>query len=63
MEKIKRLSIFVLLFGYALTGLAQPGGGGSPGGGPPVPITGIEYLVGGGVLMGLRYLFNRKKDR
>jgi len=54
---------------------AQPGGGGPPGGGGgggkgppcgnppcnPVPITGIEYLIGAGALFGIRYFRKRKE--
>jgi hypothetical protein len=37
------------------------GGGGNPGGGNPVPITGIEILIGAGGAYGLRKLMKRKK--
>lgn len=33
-----------------------PGGGGDPGGGQPVPISGIELLIGLGALLGARKL-------
>jgi len=35
---------------------AQPGGGGDPGGGEPVPITGIEILLALGGLLGVKRL-------
>jgi hypothetical protein len=48
--------LFIVLFASAST--AQPGGGsgGNPGGGnaPPVPISGIELLVGAGCLVGIK---------
>lgn len=53
----------VLLLLQAGILLAQPG---DPGDNPdnPVPITGIEYLVGGGVLYGVRSMLKaRKKQR
>lgn len=37
---------------------AQPG---DPGTDPDVPITGIEYLLGGGALYGLRQLVRKEK--
>ena len=41
--------------------LAQPG---DPGGDPDkVPITGIEYLLGGGILYGIRSLLKARKNR
>ena len=46
-------------------GFAQPGGGGKPCPKPPcppaVPISGIEILIGGGVLLGLKRMLNRSK--
>jgi hypothetical protein len=42
--------------------LAQPGSG--PPGDPPnpdVPITGLEYLLGGGILYGIRSLIKARK--
>ena len=61
-------NIYLLLFTVVLltqTGVlfAQPG---DPGGNPdtPIPITGVEYLIGGGVLYGVRSLLKaRKKQR
>lgn len=61
--KLRALTALVSILCIPLISFSQPGGGGPGGGGPPVPITGVEYLVGGGVLMGLRYLYNRKKNR
>lgn len=60
--RFKVYSIVVAIFLVALPGLlsAQPGGGGSPGDND-VPITGIEYLIGAGALIGYRFLRNRKK--
>ncbi len=38
---------------------AQPG---DPGGDPDVPISGIEWLIGGGALFGIRKLWGRFKE-
>ena len=47
--------------------LAQPGGGNPCPGGPPcnphVPITGIEYLIGGGAIIGARALLRKMKRK
>lgn len=43
---------------------AQPTGGGPGGGAPPVPITGIEWLlVAGGLLGARKLLMSRRKNR
>ncbi len=39
---------------------AQPGDPNDPDN--PVPITGLEYLVGGGILYGVRSLLKARKD-
>ncbi|MBL7849435.1 MAG: hypothetical protein JNN04_00945 [Cyclobacteriaceae bacterium] len=38
-----------------MTGIAQPG----PPPDPDVPISGIEFLLGGGALLGVRQLLSR----
>lgn len=38
----------------------NPGGGGGPDG---VPITGIEYLLGGGILYGIRSLLKKAREK
>ena len=48
---------FVLL---PLFGISQPG---DPGGDPDVPITGIEFLLGGGLILGLRKIMVKIKSR
>jgi hypothetical protein len=60
LQTIKYLLVPALLMLPSFILVAQPGGGGSPGNNG-VPLTGIEYLVGGGALMGLRYFRNRMK--
>lgn len=46
-----------------LTGAAQPGGSGSddPGPGDPVPISGIEILIGLGSLYGAKKVYDSRR--
>ncbi len=61
MRFIRLLSVLiVLLVLLPLAGVCQPG---DPGGDPDVPITGIEFLLGGGVLLGIRKIMARFKSR
>jgi hypothetical protein len=45
----------------AICAYAQPGGGGDPGGGQPVPISGIELLLGAGAALGVKRLVDLRK--
>jgi hypothetical protein len=47
---------FILISFFAL---AQPGGGGDPGAGEPVPFAGIGYLILGGALLGIRSVISK----
>lgn len=60
MSKFFRLLLTVSFLFAALVLEAQPG---DPGGNPdnPVPLGGLEYLIGGGLLLGIRSLWNRRK--
>lgn len=63
---VKRLFIFLLCTVVLLTlnsaeVLGQPGDPGLPN--EPIPITGLEYLVGGGVLYGIRSLLKARKKQ
>lgn len=49
----------VLLLLLPVAGWAQPG----PPPDPDIPITGIEYLLGGGVILGLRAIMARFKSK
>lgn len=52
---------FVVLFFFAFSlAAAQPG---DPGGNPTVPITGIEWLLLGGSLFGVKKLVQNFKKR
>jgi hypothetical protein len=53
---------FLIFISFGL--FAQPGGGGpcpTPPCSPPVPISGLEYLLVGGVLFGIRHVFKKQK--
>lgn len=55
------LLAFFAISGFAV--FAQPGGGGPGGGGPPVPISGIEILIGAGAAYGVSRKWLRKKQQ
>lgn len=63
----RRIFIFlacaVTLVLWQVTAFGQPGnpGGGNPDN--PVPITGLEYLLGGGILYGIRSLLKARKKQ
>ncbi len=61
MRMLNTLLVFFLLF-LPLLVAAQPPPPGDPGGDPDVPITGIEFLMGGGALLGVRHLIGRLKS-
>ena len=50
--------VLALLMLLPMAGLAQPG----PPPDPDVPITGIEFLLGGGALLGVRKILNHFKS-
>ena len=61
--KESRLVLLLIFFSLlSLTVLAQPGGD-PGGGGNPTPITGIEFLLGGGILLGIRKIWNGIKSK
>lgn len=54
--------LLVILLFLVVPALGQPGGGGGgPGSGDPVPISGIEFLIAAGGLLGLRKYLRAKK--
>ncbi len=59
------MKLFILLTTFftftVFYGHSQPGNPG--GGGTPVPITGIEYLIGLGGLYGVKKLLGRSKKK
>lgn len=46
----------------AVAGYAQPGNPPPPDPGDPVPLSGIELLIGAGVMLGIRKLIKREKN-
>jgi hypothetical protein len=57
----KRFFVALIFMVVSLGAIAQPG---DPGGDPDaVPFTGLEYLIGGGVLIGIRSLLRSKKEK
>ncbi len=52
--------LFFLLMFVATVAIGQPGDPG--GGGNPTPISGIEILIGGGAVLGIRKFFHRNKS-
>ena len=68
-RKWSQLFIAFLIFLNSISLLAQPGGGGAPMG-PladppppnPVPIGGLEILLGAGALLGVRKIMKQMKD-
>lgn len=59
----KRFLLVAFVLFSASFCVAQPGGGGDPGGGEPVPISGIEILIGMGALLGGKKVFDRYKAK
>ena len=52
--------LILILITLPLLGVSQPG---DPGTNPDVPITGIEFLLGGGALLGIRKIMANRKSR
>jgi hypothetical protein len=55
-KKRAMLCFFLLWAGFSMTAFGQPG---DPGTDPDVPISGIEWLLLGGGLLGVRKIFKR----
>jgi hypothetical protein len=59
--------IFILFFCTVVLSLWQTVAFGQPGDPPnpdnPIPITGLEYLLGGGILYGIRSLLKARKKQ
>ncbi len=63
MKLIRSTLLLIIFCLVSLITLAQPGGDPGGGGNPSVPITGIEFLLGGGMLLGIRKLISVSKSR
>lgn len=50
---------FFMVMTFAVA--AQPGGGGDPGGGEPVPFSGLEILLTAGAALGVKSLHTMRK--
>ncbi|CAN5509215.1 hypothetical protein BH10BAC4_BH10BAC4_17680 [soil metagenome] len=59
MKSFAPLLIFIFIL-IPILGISQPG---DPGGDPDVPITGIEFLLGGGLLLGVRKIISNFKSK
>lgn len=57
----KTLSILLFLLANGYFGVAQPGSNPGGGGKPGVPISGIEWVLGAGALLGARKMYNKHK--
>jgi hypothetical protein len=58
--QIQTIVAVVLFVGVNITVYGQPG---DPGGDPDVPITGIEYLIGFGGLLGIKKILSSSKRK
>jgi hypothetical protein len=58
-KKIFFVLFFFLMVSYAC---AQPGGGGDPDPGQPVPIQGLIFLLLAGAFLGIKRIMHKKKD-
>ena len=47
----------------SIVGVAQPGGGGDPGAGEPVPIAGLGILLAAGAFFGAKKIYDLKNKR
>jgi hypothetical protein len=57
----RSIGILIVFLAAALTAGAQPGGGGDPGGGEPVPFSGLEVLLTAGAVLGAKALHTLRK--
>jgi hypothetical protein len=57
---MKKASLFFLYFLISISSVAQPGGGGDPGDGEPVPIAGLGILIAAGAFFGVKKIYDSK---
>jgi hypothetical protein len=60
---MKRYLASIFLFLVHTMVMAQPGGGGDPGGGEPVPLPGLGILVAVGAYLGVRTLIKNRNSK
>lgn len=60
---MKPVLVLVALLAFLPVAQGQPDGGGPGGGGPPVPISGLEWLLIAGGLMGGKQIWQKIKVR
>jgi len=60
---LRKTTLIVIFSGFCAIHYlsAQPGGNPGGGGKPGVPITGIEWILGAGALLGARKLYTDRK--
>jgi hypothetical protein len=63
MNVIKRHIVFIIIGLSIQAANAQPSGGGPGGGATPAPISGIEWLLLGGGILGARKAYANFKNR
>lgn len=63
MNRLKAVQYFLIFCIICQQVSAQPGGGGDPGGGEPVPIGGIWILLVVGASLGLKRLIDLRKNK
>lgn len=60
---VSRKAIVVFLVLLSSAAIAQPGDPGGDPGSNPVPITGLEILIGIGASLGIKKLFSRDNEK
>lgn len=63
MNILKFFTFVAFLFLICHKGSAQPGGGGDPGGGQPVPIGSIEILISIGAGLGVKRILDVRRRK
>lgn len=58
----KRLIVLICFLINGLC-LAQPGGGGDPGGGEPVPLPALGILLAAGSILGVRAMLKKRDNQ
>ena len=62
MKQIRLIILLLICNLVSFLVFSQPGDPGG-GGNPSVPITGIEFLLGGGILLGIKNEFQTKSKK